>query len=62
MYSDMLAAATAAPVITALVAAIGQAVPALPRRTYPIVSVPAWFGLGDDRRVGARRHRLALGH
>ena len=29
----------AAPIITALVAAIGAAVPALPRRAYPIVAV-----------------------
>ena len=41
---EFVAAAAAAPVITALVAAIGQALPALPRRTYPIVSV--LLGLG----------------
>lgn len=29
----------AAPIITALVAAIGAAIPALPRRAYPLVAV-----------------------
>jgi hypothetical protein len=29
----------AAPIVTALVAAIGAAVPALPRRAYPLVAV-----------------------
>jgi hypothetical protein len=39
MQDDILTLATAAPVITALVAVIGGAAPALPRRLYPAVAV-----------------------
>lgn len=39
MESHILTAAPAAPIITALVAAIGMAVPQLPRRAYPLVAI-----------------------
>lgn len=42
MESHILTAATAAPIITALVAAIGMALPQLPRRAYPLAAI----GLG----------------
>lgn len=44
----------AAPIVTALVAAIGQAAPSLPRRMYPLLAV----GLGAGWNVAAA---LALG-
>lgn len=45
----MLTGLAAAPIITALVAAIGSAMPALPRRAYPLLAV----GIGVSWNVGA---------
>lgn len=44
MESHVLAAAAAAPIITALVAAVGMAVPRIPRRAYPVVAVVLGVG------------------
>ncbi len=47
----------AAPIITALVAAIGAAIPALPRRAYPLVAV----ALGVAWNVAASAAAAQLG-
>jgi hypothetical protein len=49
MIDTTLAGLAAAPVITALVAVIGQAAPSLPRRLYPLLAV----ALGVAWTVGA---------
>ena len=44
MTDLILTTAAAPPVITALVAAIGQALPLLPRRLYPVVAIALGIG------------------
>jgi hypothetical protein len=59
---DILTTAAAAPVITALVAAIGGALPRIPRRAYPLLAIAlgiAWTA-ADGAATGSLNPRTVL--
>jgi len=56
MSGDLFAAAAAAPLITAVVAAVGMAAPAIPRRLYPLLAIS--FGIAWAALVASSQDRL----
>lgn len=64
MTDTILATAAAAPVITALVAVIGQALPSLPRRLYPLVAISlgvAWAVISSSAVDGVAWNAIVEG-